>query len=100
MDGNMNGMGKSNRPGRKRPEGKEPDSKISDQRQPGEVDLRGKMRIAGFGKGGTFSKIPAKEVSGLLQQSEQQSAEAIDQQRIPPDAADVSKGYFKKIGGQ
>lgn len=98
----LNGKGRpgGKRPGGKRPVGKEPNSKTSDQRQQGDTDPNGKMRITGFTKGGNFSKIPAKEVGGAFQQAVQQSSEVIDRQRIPADAADVAKGYFQKLGGQ
>jgi len=103
-EGNLpGGMGKkmSKNPGGKRPVGEDPkDSKIIDQRQHAATDRKGQMRITGFTKGGSFSKIPAKEVGGAFQQADQQSSEVIDRQRIPADAADVARGYFEKLGGQ
>lgn len=99
-EGKMNGLGNGKNPGGKRPIGEEPNAKISEQRQQGDTDPNGKIRVTGFTKGGMFSKIPAKEVGGAFQQAVQQAPEVIDRQRIPADAADIAKGYFNKLGNQ
>jgi hypothetical protein len=99
-NGNGNGAGGDGRGAGARPPGLEPkDAKISDQRARTETDLK-KLRITGYAKGGTFSKIPAQEVTGSFQQAVQEAAEASDGQRIPADVADISKGYFQRLGGQ
>ncbi|MBI3411775.1 MAG: hypothetical protein HY040_25875 [Planctomycetes bacterium] len=99
--GNRNGLGQGGPPGGVRPVGPEdPSSKIVDKRQKGESDPRGQQRVTGFVKGGSFSKIPAKEVAGAFKQAVQDAPEAIDRQRIPPDYADIARGYFQKLGGQ
>jgi hypothetical protein len=42
-----------------------------------------------------------KEVGGAFRQAVQDAPEAIERQRIPnPEAADMVKGYFQKLGGQ
>ena len=94
-------MGQGKFPGGVRPVGPEdPNSKIADKRQAGESDPKGQQRITGFVKGGNFSKIPAREVGGAFKQAVQEAPEALDRQRIPPDYADVARGYFQKLGGQ
>ena len=95
------GKGKGKRPGGKRPVGEDPkNSKISDQRQQGDTDKKGQMRITGFTKGGSSPRSPPRISAASFQQADQQSSEVIDRQRIPADAADVAKGYFQKLGGQ
>jgi predicted nucleic acid-binding Zn-ribbon protein len=96
-----NGMGQGKLPGQRRPVGPEPkDSKIVGARQHAESDPKAEQHITGFTKGGIFSRIPARDVGGAFKQAVQDAPEAIDRQRIPPDAADMAKGYFKKLGGQ
>jgi hypothetical protein len=96
-----NGMGQGKFPGQRRPVGKEPkDSKIVGARQHAESDPKAEQHVTGFTKGGIFSRIPARDVGGTFKQALQDAPEAIDRQRIPPDAADMAKGYFKKLGGQ
>ena len=100
-DADGNGLGSGKKPGRKRPITKDdPNSKIANERQKGNLDPRGQQRIAGYAKGGTFNKIPAKAVDGAFRQSAQDGPEAIDRQRIPDDAADIARGYFRKLGNQ
>ena len=64
------------------------------------IETTGKQRITGFSRGGTFQKIPSAEVGGAFRQVSQDAPEALDRQRIPPEAADLAKGYFNKLGGQ
>jgi hypothetical protein len=100
-EGNMNGLGDGGPPGTRRPMGKDPkDSKIVGARQDSEPDPKGDQFITGFVKGGVFSRIPARDVGGAFKQAVQDAPEAIDRQRIPPDAADMAKGYFQRLGGQ
>ena len=95
------GMQKSRFPGARRPTGKDPkDSKITNARQHAESDPMGQQRITGFTKGGVFSRIPARDIGGAFKQAVQDAPEAIERQRIPPDAADMAKGYFEKLSGQ
>ncbi len=96
-----NGMGQGRLPGQRRPVGKDPkDSKIVGARQKADSDPKAEHHITGFTNGGIFSRIPARDVGGAFKQAVQDAPEAIDRQRIPPDAADMAKGYFKKLGGQ
>jgi uncharacterized coiled-coil DUF342 family protein len=96
-----NGMGGGPRPGAERPiDPDDPNSKIVNERQKARVDPRGTHRVTGFAKGGTFQKVPAKEIGGAFRQAAQDAPEALDRQRIPQDAADIARGYFSKLGRQ
>jgi hypothetical protein len=84
----------------KRPQGEEHPTKSVDAREKGKSDIQGKTRLIGLGRGGTFNKIPSKEVSGAIEQARQLAPEVIERQRIPEEAADFAKGYFENLGGQ
>lgn len=96
------GMGQGGDPGAERPVGDDPkDAKIVQQRQKAFSDPKGQQRIAGFGKGGVWSPVKAQDVGGAFKQAVQDAPEAIERQRVPPgDAAEMTKGYFQKLGGQ
>src|SRR5205085_5083485 len=94
------GMRKSEFPGAERPVAPDGPTKNKDARQRAEPDYRGKQRITGFSRGGTFSKVPAREIGGVFQQAVQDAPEAIERQRVPPDAAEMLKGYYENLGGQ
>jgi hypothetical protein len=98
----MNGMGKkaSRRPGTRRPIAPDADTEQFDARQRAQVDPNGKQRITGFTRGGTFSKVPAREVGGVFRQAVQDAPEAIERQRVPQDAAEMLRGYYENLGGQ
>jgi hypothetical protein len=88
-------------PGRKRRANPDdPDSKIVNQRQAARVDPTSQQRITGFTQGGNFNKIPASKTEGAFRQAAQDGPEAIERQNIPEDAADIARGYFKRLGGQ
>ncbi len=96
-----NGLNGGGPPGTKRPVAPDdPSIKAKNERQHGQFDPQGQLRVTGFSRGGTFNKVPAKEVGGAFKQATQDAPEAIERQRIPPDAADMAKGYFQKLGGQ
>jgi len=99
-DGTRNGLGQGRRPGTLRPIAPDASTESRDARQRAEVDHLGKQRITGFSRGGTFSKVPAREVGGVFRQAVQDAPEAIERQRVPPDAADMLKGYYENLGGQ
>jgi hypothetical protein len=100
-DGDENGLGGGGPPGGRRPiDPNDPNSKIVNQRQKGQVDPHSQQRIVGFTTGGNFNKIPAREVEGRFRQAQQEAPEAIERQNIPEDAAGIARGYFKKLGGQ
>jgi hypothetical protein len=95
------GMGNGRRPGGRRPiDPNDPNAKIRDERSRAEVSPKGQQRITGYARGGTFNRIPSKDVGGVFRQAAQDSAEALDRQRIPDDAADIARDYFRKLGNQ
>jgi hypothetical protein len=96
----QNGGGRQEGAVGKRPQGPESQRKSFDAHEKGKSDLQGKTRLIGFGRGGTFNKIPSQEVSGAFEQARQQAPEVIERQRIPEEAADFAKGYFENLGGQ
>jgi hypothetical protein len=101
VDGDGDWLGGSGRPGRRRPiDPNDPNSKIVDERSRAKADLKGAQRITGYSRGGTFSKIPPQSVEGAFRQAAQDSPEALDRQRIPDDAAGITRGYFNKLGNQ
>jgi hypothetical protein len=96
-----NGMGGKGPPGRRRPiSPDDPDSKIVPERSKAVVDPRSQQRIVGYTKGGNFTRIPAKQVQGAFRQATQDAPEVIERQRIPDEAADIARGYFRKLGNQ
>lgn len=99
-NGKINALGKGKRPGGVRPEGADPNTDPIDTRQKAETDPLGQQRITGFSRGGTFKKIPSKEVGGAFQRADQEAGEAIDRQRIPTEAVPQVRGYFEKLGKQ
>ena len=100
-DGEDDGMGGGRRAGTHRPiDPDDPASKIRREKQKAEVDAKGIQRVTGHARGGTFSRIPAKAVEGAFRQAVQEAPEALDRQRIPDDARDISRGYFEKLGNQ
>jgi uncharacterized coiled-coil DUF342 family protein len=97
MDGDDGG----GRPGRRRPiDPNDPNSKISPERSRAELNPKGQQRITGYARGGNFNKVPAKEVGGAFRQAAQEGPEALDRQRIPDDAADIARDYFRRLGNQ
>jgi len=99
--GQCNGLGQGKFPGAQRPiDPNDPETNAKNERQKADINPKGQQRITGFVRGGSFSKIPAKAVEGAFQQAVQEAPEAIDRQRIPDDAADIARGYFRKLGNQ
>jgi uncharacterized coiled-coil DUF342 family protein len=95
-----NGLGAGRLPGRQRPITKKGPADFNDGRQRVPENEKGQRYISGFRKGGTFSKIPAREVGGTFRQAQQDAPAAMERQRVPPDAGDIIKGYFEALGGQ
>lgn len=96
-----NGMNGGGRPGgRRSADPNDPNSKVSPERTRVQVDAKGQQRVTGYARGGNFEKVPAKDIGGVFRQAAQEGPEAIDRQRIPEDAADIARDYFKKLGNQ
>lgn len=86
--------------GRRRADPNDPNSKIRQERTQTKVDPKGVQGVTGYARGGTFSKIPAQSVEGAFRQAAQEAPEALDRQRIPEDAAPITREYFKNLGNQ
>jgi hypothetical protein len=100
-EGEKNSLGgRSRRPGTLRPIAPDAPTNTQDARQRAEVDPQGKQRITGFTRGGSFTKVPAREVGGVFRQAVQEAPEAIERQRVPADATDMLRGYYENLGGQ
>jgi hypothetical protein len=100
QEGRINALGKGKRPGTLRPVAPDSPTKSKDSRQRADVDPRGQQRVTGFTRGGSFRKVPAREVGGAFRQAVQDAPEAIERQRVPQDAAEMLKGYYENLGGQ
>jgi hypothetical protein len=94
-----NGMDGGGPPGQRRPMGKDAAVDYKGLRQRVQEDDKGELRISGFRRGGTFSRIPAREVGGAFRQAQQDAPGAIERQRVPPDAADIITGYYDNLVG-
>jgi hypothetical protein len=80
----------------KRPFGKEQSSKVRAERQRAKIDPAGEQNVTWSGSA-EFKKVPAGEVGGVVRQSAQNAYQALDRQRIPPDAAEMTRRYFEKL---
>jgi hypothetical protein len=95
-----NGKAGGGPPGRERGITKKGPAEFEDGRQKVAPDEKGRLRVTGFRRGGTFAKIPEREVGQVFRRARQEAPAAIDRQRVPPDAAEMLKGYFENLGGQ
>jgi hypothetical protein len=100
-DDDPDGKGEGKRPGgRRRANPNDPNSKIKDERTRVQVDPKGAQRMTGYSRGGTFNKVPARDVGSALKQAAQDGPDALDRQRIPEDAQPFVRGFFKELGNQ
>ncbi|MCI0455938.1 MAG: hypothetical protein L0Z62_03025 [Gemmataceae bacterium] len=98
---NKDGLGQGPKAGRQRPMGKDgPVGQKATPQRAADFKDDAPLRITGFTKGGTFTRIPARDVGGAFRQAVQDAPSAIERQRVPPDAADLLKGYYENLGGQ
>jgi hypothetical protein len=86
-------------PGGQRPVAEEGDTKSKLERQRGDLSGKTQFMVTGVQKGGTFKKIPANQVSGAFRQAQQDAPDAIERQQVPPDAAEMLRGYYENLGG-
>lgn len=84
----------------RRPLGPEQATKSFETKTKGEFDAKGKKIFDGYAPGSNFRKKTSADLSGEIQQAQQEAPEAIEQQRIPKAARDMAKGYFRNLGGQ
>jgi hypothetical protein len=93
------GLGSGPLPGGVRPMGEDGKTDPKLERQKGDLNPKTPFIVSGVQKGGTFNRIPANQVSGVLQQAQQDAPEAIERQQVPPDAAEMLRGYYENLGG-
>ncbi|HEV8059505.1 MAG TPA: hypothetical protein VGP68_06515 [Gemmataceae bacterium] len=84
----------------RRPLGKAKPFKSYDAKTKSEFDAKGKKIFDGYAPGQTFRSKKGAEMIGDIKQASQDAPEAIEQQRIPRAAADMSRGYFKNMRQQ
>jgi hypothetical protein len=82
----------------RRPDGKAGPTGKVDQKTKAQADPKGKRRVS-LTTGQSFKKVSVTEILGEVKEAAQVAPEAIEQQRIPPDAADIAKGYFENLAG-
>lgn len=83
----------------RRPLGKDGSTKSFDAKGKPPFDPKGKKILEGYAPGQNFKKKTSAEMAGEVQQSSQEAAEAMEQQRIPRDARKMAKGYFQNLSG-
>lgn len=71
-----------------------------DKRERAPLDTRGQIIVGGFAPGQNYKKKPAREIEADVKQASQEAPEAIERQNIPRDARDLTRGYFRNLGGQ
>ncbi len=98
QQGGQRGQGKQagGPPGGMREFAKESKTGSKDERQEGFFDKKG-ARAIGFYQGGRHSKIDAKEVPATFRAAAQRAQQAIDRQRITPEAAEMVKKYYENL---
>ncbi|HEV3237315.1 MAG TPA: hypothetical protein VGZ25_10030 [Gemmataceae bacterium] len=94
------GLGKKGEGKGRRPEDKEGETKSLDTKVTGKIDPKGKKEVTGSAPGHSFKKKSSAEMQGEIQQASQEAPEAIERQRLPRAANEITKGYFENLGGQ
>jgi hypothetical protein len=84
----------------RRPLGKAKPFKSYDAKTRSEFDAKGKKIFDGYAPGQTFRSKKGAEMIGDIKQASQEAPEAIEQQRIPRAARDMSRGYFQNMRKQ
>lgn len=84
----------------RRPENKDAATKSYESKARIPFDSKGKKIFDGYAPGQNFRKKSTSEIIEDIEQARQEASEAIDTQRIPKEARDMAKGYFKNLGGQ
>lgn len=92
-----NNLGKGKFPGTRRPETKEGDFKAQLKRERVDFDPKGQKEITDFVQGRTFKKKPSSEMAGDVKQASQEAPEALEGQRLPREAGDMTRGYYENL---
>jgi hypothetical protein len=94
------GLGQGGPPDGERPMGKDAKVGSKDAKAKGDLDTKGKLHAAGEQKGGKFdSKIPADQLGKAFQKAQQILPEEIERQQVPPDAAELVRGFYENMAG-
>jgi hypothetical protein len=94
---NGNGLGKGKFPGTKRPETKDADFHAQNKRERVDFDSKGQKEIQDFVQGRSFKKTPSAEMAGDVKQASQEAPEALERQRLPRAASDMTRGYYENL---
>jgi tetratricopeptide (TPR) repeat protein len=94
---NGNGLGRGKFPGTRRPETKEGDFKAQLKRERLDFDAKGQKEITDFVQGRTFKKKPSSEMAGEVKQASQEAPEALESQKLPRAASDMTRGYYENL---
>jgi uncharacterized coiled-coil DUF342 family protein len=92
-------LGNGPYPGGQRPAADDANTTGKAERQRAELSGKTQFTVTGVQKGGTFSKVPANQVGGVFRQAQQDAPDAIERQQVPPDAAEILRGYYENLGG-
>jgi septal ring factor EnvC (AmiA/AmiB activator) len=92
-----NGLGKGRFPGTKRPETKDEEFRAQNKRERVEFDPKGQKEIQDFVQGRSFKKTPSAEMAGEVKQASQEAPEALERQRLPRAASDMTRGYYENL---
>jgi septal ring factor EnvC (AmiA/AmiB activator) len=94
---NGNNLGKGRFPGTKRPETKDEEYRAQNKRERVEFDPKGQKEIQDFVQGRSFKKTPSAEMAGDVKQASQEAPEALERQRLPRAASDMTRGYYENL---
>jgi hypothetical protein len=95
--GQNNSLGKGKFPGTRRPETKEGDFAAQNKRERLDFDPKGQKEITDFVQGRSFKKKPSSEMAGDVKQASQEAPEALEGQRLPREAGDMTRGYYENL---
>jgi len=94
------GLNPQGRPGigaGKRPEDKDGDYKPLQSRVRVDFDKKGQKEVIDYVPGNSYKKKSSSEVAGDVLQASQEAPEAIERQRLPRAASEMTKGYYEKL---
>lgn len=97
---NRNQNGKDGMATGPRPSQETDPTKSVEERTKGEFNKDTQLTISGYRSGGSFKKIPAKQMHSSFRESQQRAQEVIEQQRIVPQEAEILRQYFEKLSGE
>lgn len=81
----------------RRPEDKSGDFKSRPNQQRVDFDAKGRKEITDLVPGRAFQKKSSSEIAGEVEQASQEAPEAIERQRLPRAASEMTKGYYENL---